>query len=143
MKPRDDLSERERELIKKKADAGVPTKEIARHLGRNPTTIWRHKKGIINCNARKNCGRKSKITPKESRLIRRLATVDKKSLTEIVAILGHKYSRSSIRRNLVKNNVIYKRKNVRPRLTDNHKKKRKEFAKMHIKMHIKTNFFFC
>jgi transposase len=122
------LSEYKKGQIDARRTNGDSYDKIAKSLKRSKSAIHDYVNGKTG--QTKSTGRPKKLSKPEERKIIKQASNSFKSLSRIKSVLKLKVHKSTIWRTLKRSKVIVRRKLKKaPKLTDNHKVRRLEFAK--------------
>lgn len=122
------LTEKEKGMIEAFEEDGKSLRWIAKRLGRSDNTIRYYFK--TKNNKKEKPGPKPKLSNKTKRLILRNASNKSTSLSKIKADMDLNVSKETIRKVLVKSpNIQFRKKLVKPPLTEQHKQKRLVWAK--------------
>ena len=133
MKGHTHLTASQREIIKHLRQTGMSYGRIAKAVNVTYNQVLKLLNYRTFTARKERRGQKSVLTEKEKRRIKRLATKDLLSSTEIKATLGTEVSSRPIRQHLQSDKLLkYGRLYGRPRLTNFHKKARLEWAEKYI-----------
>lgn len=127
------LSEFEKGQITAYHNEGKSNREIARLLDRGPDVVGSYLRDPNGYGKVKRPGRPSKLSGRDKRRIYRAASNSTSTSTTIKRELGLAVHSRTIRRAISKNSNLVRRKMKRaPALTDDHRRKRVEFASQNM-----------
>lgn len=138
------LSEFEKGQITVYNQQGKSNREIGILLGRSHDLVNKFVKNPEGYGTRKSSGRPCKLSERDKRRIYRTASNSTKNSIQIKRELDLDVSSWTIRRAISKNSNLVRRKMKRaPALTQDHKRRRVEFARQHINRDWSNVSFLC
>lgn len=124
------LSEQEKGKILALQEEGYGIREIGRRMDRSHRVVQNFLKSPLEYGSRKRSGRKKQLTEREQRKILRAASNTCQSLQDLTNVVDNKVSRTTIWRTIKESpNIIRKKMNCIPALTQVHRDARQKFAR--------------
>ena len=128
------LSDIEKGQITAYKREGKSNREIARILDRTPTLIGNYVNDSAGYGTRKSTGRPSKVSERDKRRIYREASNSVKNCSAIKRELGLNVSPETIRRTIMKNpNIVRRRLKKAPAIKTVNKRKRVDFSRQNTR----------